>query len=160
MNEHESFESGLQRMKPAPVPDELLARLRAAEPARQLLEPVSVAGIGVDLWRSIFRWLAPVAACAVIGVIGWRVAWPTPPRPTEPHRALAVVPLLRADAVSIDRELTASFDAVARLPDGESVRFRCREWMDQVVWHDSARGVTVEQRAPRLEIVPVRFETY
>jgi hypothetical protein len=56
--------------------------------------------------------------------------------------------------------LVAAFDAVARLPDGQPVRFRCREWSDGVVLRDSARGIVIEQRMPRLEVVPVSFETY
>jgi hypothetical protein len=62
--------------------------------------------------------------------------------------------------VQIDQALVWSFDAVARLPSGEPIRFRCREWMDQVVLSDRDRGVVFEQRAPRVEVVPVRFETY
>jgi hypothetical protein len=66
----------------------------------------------------------------------------------------------RADDVKLDQELVSSFDAIGRLADGELVRFRCRQWMDEVVLHDSGQGVTVQQLVPRVEIVPVRFETY
>ena len=67
---------------------------------------------------------------------------------------------LKADTVEIAREWVGSFDAVARMPGGEPVRFRCREWTDAVVWRDSAHGIVVEQRTPRLEVVPVSFDTY
>jgi hypothetical protein len=67
---------------------------------------------------------------------------------------------IKADDVEINQELVSSFDTVARLPGGEPVRFRCQKWMDQTVINDKARGLTIEQRTPRLEIVPVRFETY
>lgn len=73
---------------------------------------------------------------------------------------MAAATPLKADSVQIDRQLVASFDAVARLPGGEPIRFRCREWVDEVVLQDKARGLVVEQRAPRLEVIPVRFETY
>ena len=56
--------------------------------------------------------------------------------------------------------MVASFDAVARLPGGEPVRFRCREWADDVVVRDPARGIVIERRTPRLEVVPVSIETY
>ena len=69
-------------------------------------------------------------------------------------------PLLKADKVEIDRQLVADFDAIARLPSGEPVRFRCQQWMDKVWLRDSAAGLVIERTTPRLEIVPVRFETY
>jgi hypothetical protein len=69
-------------------------------------------------------------------------------------------PALKADDVEFDQQLVAAFDAVARLPGGQPVRFRCREWADAVVLRDSARGIVIEQRTPRLEVVPVSFETY
>jgi hypothetical protein len=67
---------------------------------------------------------------------------------------------LKADDVQIDRRLVASFDAVARLPDGAPLRVRCREWTDKVMVVDSASGVVIEQTEPRLEVVPVNFEIY
>jgi hypothetical protein len=79
---------------------------------------------------------------------------------SAPPRTARVEPTLKADEVVIDRKLLASFDTVANLPDGEPVRFRCREWVDAVTLRDSGRGVEVEQRTPRLEVVPVSFETY
>ena len=56
--------------------------------------------------------------------------------------------------------MVALFDAVAQLPNGQPVRFRCREWADEVVLRDPARGIVIERRTPRLEVVPIRFETY
>jgi hypothetical protein len=74
--------------------------------------------------------------------------------------AVTVTPPLKADSVQIDEQLVGAFDAVGRLPNGEPVRFHCREWMDNVVLRDKTRGVVIEQRTPRVEVVPVRFETY
>ena len=68
-------------------------------------------------------------------------------------------PLLKADKVEIDRQLVADFDAVGKLPSGEPVRFRCQQWMEKVWLRDTAKGVVIEQTTPRLEIVPIRFET-
>jgi DNA-directed RNA polymerase specialized sigma24 family protein len=76
------------------------------------------------------------------------------------HREMAALPVLEADDVEIDRRLITAFEAVATLPTGEPVRFRCSEWSDEVVLRDRARGVVIEQRTPRFEVVPVRFETY
>jgi hypothetical protein len=62
--------------------------------------------------------------------------------------------------VVIDRTLLTAFEAQATLPDGEPLRLRCRQWIESVTLRDSARGIEVEQRVPRLEVVPIRFETY
>jgi hypothetical protein len=67
---------------------------------------------------------------------------------------------LQADAVEIDRQLIGAFEAIATLPDGEPVRLRVREWMDEVVLRDTAHGVAVQQRSPRIEVIPVSFETF
>lgn len=100
------------------------------------------------------RWAVPAAAAVVIGVLLW-----------PPNLRVGSVPKtagapMRADNVQIDKELISTFDAVAPLPDGEPVRFRCRQWMDEVVLRDSKRGLEVARRVPRVEIIPVQFETY
>ena len=64
------------------------------------------------------------------------------------------------DEIEIGRTLVATFDAVAELPSGEPVRFRCQEWADTTVFRDRARGIAIERSTPRLEIVPISFETY
>ena len=84
---------------------------------------------------------------------------PQKPAATQPL-ASSARPLLKADKVEIDRQLVAGFDAIARLPSGEPIRFRCQQWMDKVRLRDSGAGLVIERTTPRLEIVPVRFETY
>jgi CheY-like chemotaxis protein len=160
--EHELFEAELHRLKPAEPPEEFMARLAAAQPMPRAQPNVrSRPARQPDVWRVLLRWLAPAMAAAAV-VAALLVCQPSKPearRPSPPVIASAK-PALKADDVEIDRQLVAGFDAVARMPDGEPVRFRCREWMDSVVLRDSARGVEVEQRTPRLEVVPVGFETY
>jgi hypothetical protein len=65
-----------------------------------------------------------------------------------------------ADAVQLSQELVSDFEAVGELPSGVPVRFHCREWMDTAVFHDSRRGLVIEQNIPRLEVIPLGFETY
>lgn len=163
MNNGDSFETELRRVRPATPPADFLARLQAARPVpdRPIAERTVPATL--DFWRLFLRFLVPAAALVAIGGIVWRAALPLSPvtaPPTGKAAPLAAVPALKANNVQIDRELVSSFDAVARLPGGEPVRFRCREWVDEVVWQDKGQGVIVQQRAPRIEIVPVRFETY
>jgi hypothetical protein len=102
----------------------------------------------------VLRWLAPAVAVVVVGAIIWRANLPAGRGPET------ISTPIKADDVRIDQQLVSTFDAVAPLPSGEPVRFRCREWMDEVVLRDSRRGVEVTRRVPRVEVVPVRFETY
>ena len=152
------METDLQKLKPATPPEELMARLIAAQPTLRAEPRPKTA----PAWRSValrpllFRWLAPLtAALAIImGLFIWRSA-----HSAGKPRIQAGRPT-KTDDVEIDRHLIAAYDAVAQLPGGEPVRFHCREWTDNVVLRDPVRGVVIEQRMPRMEIVPVRIETY
>jgi len=113
-------------------------------------------------WKSAlrlwFRRLAPatVALLAVLVVVfqGGTHRNPAPPDISVP------VPALKADQVEIDQQLLSSFDTVAEMPDGEPVRMRVNQWMDEVTLRDSASGVEVVQRTPRVKVVPVSFAVY
>ena len=160
MNDQEQsgFESELQRISPAAVPGPFLERLRAAAPEvvpdRQA-EPWR--GSVFQAWLHGLRWLvpaAPVAAAIVIFVqIERRGGGPATTGGSSGAGLLA-------SDVRLDQNLVSSFDAVAELPGGEPVRFRCQEWLDQTVLSDHGRGMVIEQSRPRMEVVPVRFETY
>jgi hypothetical protein len=175
-NELERFEAELRSAGPARPPAEFLQRLKSEVPAlvaerraqTALAAPpvraevpvapetarASEAGVWPSWLPLVLRWLAPAVAVLVVGVIVWRANLPAGRRPQT-----ASAPV-RADDVQIDQQLVSTFDTVATLPSGEPVRFRCREWMDEVVLRDSRRGVEVARRVPRVEVVPVRFETY
>lgn len=158
---HELFEAELRRLKPATPPEDFMARLAEAQPPPHEQRKSGHRPMQADVWRLLLRWLAPIAAAAAVvaALLVWRLPSSGNKPPSRPATTLANS-ALKADNVEIDRQLVAAFDAVARMPDGEPVRFSCREWMDEVVLRDSARGVVVEQRTPRLEVVPVSFETY
>ena len=156
------IELELQRLKPAKPPDEFLIRLADAlsQPRATRAEWRAVTPISTPWWR-LLRWLAPAAVAAVLAAGLWLQQPSSGKHPLAQN--LITVPkktVLKADKVEIDRQLLGAFDAVTSLPSGEPVRFRCRQWMDQVVLRDSSRGVVVERRAPRLEVVPVGFDTY
>jgi hypothetical protein len=160
--EHELFEAELHRLKPAEPPEEFMARLAESQPMPRVQPSVrSWPARQPDVWRVLLRWLAPAMAGAAVvaALLVWQVNKPEGRSASQAVIASAK-PALKANDVEIDRQLVAAFDAVARMPGGEPVRFRCREWMDNVVLRDSAQGVEVEQRTPRLEVVPVGFETY
>jgi len=158
MSDLERFEQELRSLKPARPPAEFIDRLREMEPLAPAQRTVPRAEAHWN-WIHLLRWLAP--ATAVLLTAGF--LWFKYSHPKTPHgRSLAVTasPALKADSVQIDEQLVGAFDAVGRLPDGEPVRFHCREYMDNVVLRDKTRGVVIEQRTPRVEVVPVRFETY
>lgn len=158
----ENFEQGLRRLKPAKAPEPFLARLAQALPGRAEPETLPLpAGHRSAGWLWL-RWLAPAGiGAAALVFLFWRAAV-HPSAPGAVHLTPASVPdtALRADQVEVDQQLIAVFDTIENLPDGRPVRFRCREWSDNVVVRDSARGVVIENRTPRLEVVPVRFEAF
>jgi hypothetical protein len=102
--------------------------------------------------------MAAAVAVTVAGLLVPRAKLP-PGRSAEKKRAAAAYGL-QANDVQVDQELVSSYDVVAKLPGGEPVRFRCRAWRDQWSVTDTNRGVEIVQESPRVEVVPVRFETY
>jgi hypothetical protein len=157
--ELQTLENELKKLKPARLREESLARL-----ARAGLEgraPASPSRTGwLEHWRQILAWLAAAAAtAAIMGLVVTRDGTPDRTRHL-PATALDTRPTLQADKVEVDENLVTSFDAVAKLPNGEPVRFRCRQWMDEVKLKDSSRGVSIERKVPRLEVVSVKYDTY
>ncbi len=158
--ETEQFEEELKGLRPARVPDGLAAKL-AQLPRTQVPPAVTRTKSGpAQPWTwSLWRWLAPAAAAIVLGTLLFSRYYAP-----EAHKARVIPPnraaTITADRVDFDSQLIAAFDAVARLPGGEPVRFRCRQWLDELTVHDRASGIVIEQQTPRFEAVPVRFETY
>jgi hypothetical protein len=161
MNDHEQerYEAELRRTPPARLPEPFMARLLAAKPAAEAARPARFQPTpGWPQWWRLWRWLAPAMALVVVGLI-------VSLRHVNLHSIAQQKPLaaaygLKADNVQVDHELVSSFDVVATLPGGEPVRFRCRQWKDQLLVTDKSSGVEIEQNSPRIEVVPVRFETY
>lgn len=160
--DQELFEAELCRLKPNQPPEAFMTRLTASQPASRIDHRSPGRQQPASIGRQLFRWLAPAAAAAtmIAALLVWQPAKPGSKSSDQPVTTVTPRHALNADDVEIARQLVAAFDAVAQMPDGEPVRFRCHEWMDNVVLRDSAQGVVVEQRTPQLEIVPVRFETY
>jgi len=161
LNDHEleRFEAELRRAAPAPLPEEFIARLRAAklgaEPTgRMRLEPKH----GWARWWRLGRWAAPAVAAAVVGLMVGKGKVDL--QSIANKKPLAVTGGLKMHDVEVDHDLVNSFDVVATLPGGLPVRFRCRQWKDQLLVTDKSRGVEVQQDSPLVEVVPVRFETY
>jgi len=169
-NELEQFEAKLKAVRPAQPPADFLQRLqsetpalvsaRRAESAQPDLSPASARirsakPAAQPFWLPLLlRWMVPATAVLVLGVVLWQAKPPA-------RRGLETVGSpMKADDVQIDQQLVSTFDAVAPLPSGEPVRFRCQEWLDEVVLRDSKQGVEVARRVPRVEVVAVGFESY
>jgi hypothetical protein len=155
-DELERFEADLGRTAPAPAPPHLMEQLRIATgprpPERQAPRP----RFGWKPWLIGWRGLA-VAAPAVAAIVFCL----TPHPAVEPVKINnSNLPATEPNAVQVGYSLVASFDAVAQVPGAEPVRFRCREWQDDVVIHDDAHGMVISRSTPRIEMIPVRFETY
>ena len=170
MTDHEldEFERQLRCTKLARPPEDFAARLLAAAPKRIRVESaVNTPSIPVffQSLRMSLRWLIPATAVGLAVIVAWQGSQPfvNPPENIgsgSRTSASASPPLLKADEVKVDQQLVSSFDAVARLPGGEPVRFRCENWMDQVAVTDKSLGLVVEHSQPRVEVVAMRFETY
>lgn len=163
--ELEAMELELRRTRPARLPDDFAARLRAAEPKMNVgFEPAPSAppiSIYLRTLRQSLRWLIPATAMVLVLTMTWKMNPPFAVQPSVSKSTMvAAPPALKANDVKIDQRLVSSFDTVARLPGGEPVRFRCENWVDQLVLTDTSRGLVVENSQPRVEVVPVGFETY
>jgi hypothetical protein len=155
------FETELRKLRPARPPQQLLDRLDDLIQPRSSSTPKPrlFSTFRAVLFQGLWRWLLPAAGAAVLLAILITLRHSIAPV-TNVQQSLVSKPSLKADQVEINRQLVATFDAVSRLPTGEPVRFRCSQWLDDVVLRDSVRGVSIEQRSPRLEVVPVSFEIY
>jgi hypothetical protein len=156
--DQEKFENELRGLKPAPPPGEFVARLIESRPLPQPeLRREPRRPLTFNRWLPLFRWLVPAAALVMVAGAVWR--W-TPKTTASGDTATAASAGLKADDVQVGRELVSAFDAVTKLPTGEPVRFRCRQWMDEVVLRDKESGMVIQQRTPRVEVVAVRYDTY
>jgi hypothetical protein len=161
VNDHEleRFESELRRARPARLPDQLAERLNSGKPGieassrKENFAERSQPG----RWRMLW-WVAPALAASAVGLL---VARPKSHSESPSNKVVvAATHMPKADEVQLDQELVSTFDVVAKLPGGEPVRFRCRKWNDHLVVTDTNRGVEIVQNSPRMEVVPMRFETY
>lgn len=155
----ERLEIELGKLKPAPPPPELISRLAVA-PSVKLRSRAARSGSPsrAEVW---WRWLWPVSALTAATVLLLLVAGrESAPLGTPQRSATVSAPVSRIKDIEFDRQLVTAFDAIAQMPNGQPVRFRCREWTDDVIVRDPVQGIVIERRTPRLEIVPVRVETY
>jgi hypothetical protein len=157
--EQEQFEAKLRRTPPARVPIPFMARLLVAKPSPEPAQkPRHHAAPAWTPWWRLGRWLAPALAALAVALFIGRGKFRSEGSPN--NKPLVAATGLKANGVQVDHELVSSYDVVATLPGGEPVRFHCRQWKDQLVVKDKSSGVEIQQNSPRIEVMPVRFETY
>jgi hypothetical protein len=161
MNEQElqRYEAELRGASPALLPEHFMARLQKAKPSMKPAQPApSRPADEKSWWPGMLRWLVPATAMVTLGLLAFRGNFA--PEGGVKKQPPANASGFKADNVQVEEDLVSSFDVVATLPGGQPVRFRCRKWRDQLVATDKNHGVKIEQSNPRVEVVPVRFETY
>jgi len=163
-HEQNRFEAELRRSRPARLPEDYWSRLlAAARPTKASPVAPWPAPVAVGLQR-VLRFFIPAAGVAMAAFFAWRQTLrPNSPPAISPSHASSMAPpasTVKADDLQIAQDLVSSFDTLAWLPGGEPVRFQCRQWMDTVTLSDKTRGLVFEERTPRVEIIPVGFETY
>jgi hypothetical protein len=162
-----TIETELKRLRPKAPPEDLVQRVLAVGHSR-FREVRNSAEMRCDRatatlsWSWLKGWLLPAGSVAALVIAAAILVRLPSAKPTGTSAMAAATPAtaVLADDVLIERNLTASYDAIARLPDGVPVRLFCEEWEDRVRFRDSTSGVVIERSIPRLEVVPVSFETY
>jgi hypothetical protein len=162
--ETNQFEEQLRRSRPAKPPEEMWSRLLAAKQPKKARSAVPLPALAALGWRRVLQLFVPAAGLALLTVLLWpgllRHGSVKSPASGPQSQASSGTPALKADDVVIAEDLVSSFDTLAKLPSGEPVRFRCRQWLDQVTLRDKSRGVVLQEQTPRIEVIAVGFETY
>ena len=158
----DSLEQELRRLAPAEPPPALMQRL-AREPGFSMVgqarpDRAPAMDAGPSAWRSWIWWLAPTAAAATVAAVLWLHR--TGNGNTELESATAAVDWWMPEEIEVDRHLIATFEGVARMPDGMPFRFRCYNWDEELVARDASGSVEVRQREPRMEVIPVSLAVY
>ena len=143
------LEEALEKLKPAEMPNDLMARLTALRP-----QPAKA-----PLWERLSRkWLLPVVAGACAGVVAltWLRNSDDPKPVTGPQLAhVAPIPFERSDYLVGARDV-----GVVVAPNQQPYRVIEVEWLEEDTIRASERGPGVRVETKRREIIPVRLEVF
>lgn len=140
------------------MPDGFLSRLEElASALRPQPEIHRTSRDLVSVWCRWFRWLAPATAVLLAVTVFVSKGGLFRNLKTAPTAISNSPPARKADAVESDQQLANAFDTMAVMANEEPVRMRVHQWMDEVTLRDSATGVEVQQRIPRIKVVPVSY---
>lgn len=158
-SEERHWESELRRAAPAPVPAELLEKLRKAAASSKRSAGHSLHPFVVLRLVRGWYWAALSSLAIVVCLLAFPALRGSHSKEIAHSPASGPAPA-RLPVVLVDHALVSTYEAVAEMPGGLPVRFQCRKWMDKVEMRDAQGGLVVEQSTPRLEIVPKCLETY
>lgn len=165
------FETELKKLRPAKAPGELITRLMEGRQHAPVPTPTRKDGRAHPglLWKRVLWVLAPAGTALVFLVVllnsdrSSTRAERTSTAPKSPVQVTSAPEAAREeaeDALEIDRYLVASFETVAESPERGPVRLRVDQWLDTVVFKDADTGIAIERHIPRVQVVPVRLESY
>jgi hypothetical protein len=132
----------------------------SAAPSVSPWKPRAQTGAADGFRTLLLRWLAPALGASALAAIAIMISVRVHSTRPEVKLAREIGQGITADDVQINHELVGSFETVANMPGGEPVRLECKRWLDKVVYHDKTTGTVIEQETPRLQVVPVGYETY
>src|SRR6185437_13422643 len=121
----EEFEDELRRLQPARPPQMVVERTAAELASRPARSPGRSPGRRPFWIRTLLlRWAVPAGVVtALCAGLYLKNRGTTPPTPGQARVTASRPAVLKADKIEIDRQLVANYDAVAKLPSGEPVRF-------------------------------------
>ena len=163
-----SVEAELRRVRPGRAPEQFVDRLQHAVQRESGISNRSNENGAAHLdgfnqsspvaaLRKWLKRLAPIAGAAVLLFALFFMR--NEPEPDTAKTVLDAEPQV-IDEVELDNYLVAAFEGVATMPDGLPLRFRCYGWQQELTFRDASGAIEVEQRGPRLEVVPVGFDVY
>lgn len=163
MSEHDlkSLEAELRRMRPARAPGPFVNRLQCAV-RNSSFQTAPAQARDADrasdsIWQACLRLLLPVGSAAIILAVLLLTRKTSEPSASDVASSAAAQAI---DEVELDQQLVAAFEGVAQLPGGPPLRFRCYSWQEELTFRDANGALEVEQRQPRLDVVPVGFDVY
>jgi hypothetical protein len=137
----EALEARLKKLRPVPVPPELMARLRAAAPAARVPPQRAV--------RFPLAWAAAAAAAAVLASVRLLDREPAGPSPAAPAKALAELAAESSREILVGARQAGTWTA----PDGQMYRVVQCLSMNRTVLREPEKGAQVDVLEPRPRVL-------
>jgi hypothetical protein len=139
---NDDLESRLERLRPAKLPSDLMARLTAARPQAPAPKPRPT-------W---WRWLAPAFAATVAIVVHFRTQLP--------EEVPASLPAQTAQIISRDTLISTRDVGVILSADQQPYRLMELQWFEERELPGGANAAQVQVAQRRHQFVPVALEIY
>ena len=140
------IEEALEKMRPAEMPDALMARLTAARPQKAGKEKGGI-------WT---RWFLPLATAGCAAAMALAFLKSTEPDPKPPVLANAEpLPFERNDILLGTRDV-----GVMVAPNQRPYRMMVVDWLEQETVRATANGPAIRMDTKRRDVVPVALEIF